>query len=326
MDFNLSAELAACRFGDPQRPVTADEVIDRLRAGELVPNVELRAVDLTGKDLSGLSMRDLDLTEVDLSRVNLSWADLTDAVLYRANLSGAELVKADLTRADLSECNAERTGFGGTTLNHTTFFRAQLSGSSFTQAEVRCVDFRTANLKGARFQNAALSQCLFAGANLQSANFERADVEGSDFHDADLRHAHLKELRGFKTSSWISADIRDVDFCGAYLVRRHIMDQNYLHEFRRDSPKVYWIWWVTSDCGRSFLRWALWTTLVAVLFAGFYSFAAVDFGDYETPFSPLYYSLVTLTTLGYGDVLPASGWAQFLAVCEVIVGYVALGG
>jgi voltage-gated potassium channel Kch len=40
----------------------------------------------------------------------------------------------------------------------------------------------------------------------------------------------------------------------------------------------------------------------------------------------LYYSVVTLTTLGYGDVVPASPTAQVLAMCEVVLGYVMLGG
>ena len=53
---------------------------------------------------------------------------------------------------------------------------------------------------------------------------------------------------------------------------------------------------------------------------------ALDYGDQRTPLSSLYYSVVTLTTLGYGDVVPASIWAQLLAMVEVLLGYVMLGG
>jgi voltage-gated potassium channel Kch len=52
----------------------------------------------------------------------------------------------------------------------------------------------------------------------------------------------------------------------------------------------------------------------------------VDFGPYETVMSPLYYSVVTLTTLGYGDVLPNSLAAQVAAMVEVLLGYIMLGG
>ena len=53
---------------------------------------------------------------------------------------------------------------------------------------------------------------------------------------------------------------------------------------------------------------------------------SIDFGDYPTILSPLYFSVVTLTTLGYGDVLPASLAAQCVAMLQVVAGYFALGG
>jgi voltage-gated potassium channel Kch len=36
--------------------------------------------------------------------------------------------------------------------------------------------------------------------------------------------------------------------------------------------------------------------------------------------------VVTLTTLGYGDVIPASAGGQVIAMVEVVTGYVMLGG
>jgi voltage-gated potassium channel Kch len=52
----------------------------------------------------------------------------------------------------------------------------------------------------------------------------------------------------------------------------------------------------------------------------------VDYGDYETWLSPMYYSIVTMTTLGYGDAVPASTGAQLVAMFEVLIGYIMLGG
>jgi hypothetical protein len=112
-------------------------------------------------------------------------------------------------------------------------------------------------------------------------------------------------------------------------VRRHIQDTNYIYEFRqqnRTNRVLYWLWWVTSDCGRSLARWTLWTLLVALLYSLAYTRVAIDWGDYESPLSPLYFSIVTFTTLGYGDVLPASAGAQALVISEVILGYLSLGG
>jgi hypothetical protein len=68
------------------------------------------------------------------------------------------------------------------------------------------------------------------------------------------------------------------------------------------------------------------TALIALTFAVAYTFVDIDFGRYETAISPLYYSVVTMTTLGFGDAVPASTAAQALAMAQVLLGHVMLGG
>ena len=45
-----------------------------------------------------------------------------------------------------------------------------------------------------------------------------------------------------------------------------------------------------------------------------------------TGFTGLYFSFITLSTVGYGDIIPASGLARMLAMVEAVFGmfYVAL--
>ena len=112
-------------------------------------------------------------------------------------------------------------------------------------------------------------------------------------------------------------------------MRRHVLDENYIAEFRaqgRAHEFAYKLWWLSSDCGRSLTRWTLWSVFIAGVFAGIYTQVDLDYGAHETWLSPIYYSVVTFTTLGYGDVLPASVAAQVVAMAEVVLGYVALGG
>lgn len=47
--------------------------------------------------------------------------------------------------------------------------------------------------------------------------------------------------------------------------------------------------------------------------------ASTDFGSW------LYYSIVTITTLGFGDYTPAHGWAQAVTAVEVMCGLIFLG-
>ena len=108
------------------------------------------------------------------------------------------------------------------------------------------------------------------------------------------------------------------------------MDQNYLHEFRESSRLnriLYGVWWFTSDCGRSIWRWCAMIAAFTVLYAGLFTLVDISYGAHDpTWLTRLYFSVVTLTTLGYGDVLPASAAAKWLIMAEVVTGYVMLGG
>ena len=77
------------------------------------------------------------------------------------------------------------------------------------------------------------------------------------------------------------------------------------------------------------ILWANAYSLLAVLDSGsfHYSYAQpseqLHFGDQATVLA-LYYSFVTLTTLGYGDIVPASSTSRMLAAVEAIVGQIYL--
>jgi uncharacterized protein YjbI with pentapeptide repeats len=294
----------------------------------------LRGAHLIGEDLSGLDLSGLDLSGADLSRVSLSnskliGARLAGVVLFEADLTGCELLSADLSEANLSSCRAAGAGFESATLVNATLFSADLKGATFTKANLRGADMRRADLQDTRIREADISDVDLTRCKLQSADLEGSCVDRATLMDADLCHSRLRGLKGYATANWIGADVHGVNFTGAYLTRRTIMDQNYLHEFRtqsRANAAVYWLWWVTSDCGRSFLRWGACIFMLLGLFAVLFSFVAIDYGEYSTSISSFYYSVVTLTTLGYGDVRPASMAAQILAMIEVVIGYVMLGG
>ena len=75
--------------------------------------------------------------------------------------------------------------------------------------------------------------------------------------------------------------------------------------------------------------WAFAYSLVDTLEPGSFKCSALDEGEAfmqltEASFYPLYYSLVTLTTLGYGDIVPVSRAASMLAVLEAMTGQVYL--
>jgi hypothetical protein len=77
-------------------------------------------------------------------------------------------------------------------------------------------------------------------------------------------------------------------------------------------------------------RWAGWSLLLALLFA--FVFWQLGPDSFDTPHlkfnlsTMFYYSVVTFTTLGFGDIIPKTTTAAMCVTVEVIVGYVMLGG
>ncbi len=307
-----------CRQGNPDRPVNLD-----LR-GINLNNKNLSKLDLSGYDLSFASMNRADCTGT-----NFSYARLVGSRLEKAVLTECEFIGADLSHARLNECHAKHCGFGGANLSHASVINGYLAEAVLSRSVLQSADLRAANLCSARISEADLSHAVFTRANLCDADLKHSNVAYTLFGLADMKRCRLLGVKQFKTANWVGADIRDMDLRGAYLVRRHISDENYLFEFQSQSrihKFIYWIWWVTSDCGRSLLRWLIWLIGATLLFAGIYTQMAIDFGPNETWFSPVYFSFVTLTTLGYGDAVPVSLAAQMVVSLQAVTGYMGLGG
>jgi uncharacterized protein YjbI with pentapeptide repeats len=287
------------------------------------------AAEDVSQDYAGQDLRGHDFTGANLEGANFMGADLTDALFFEAQLSDAEFTGAILDGANFEQATAKRASFGNASMKDVRLFGADLSGATLSGADLSRADVRCATLCDVR-----MVQCTLDGADLERADLTKASARGSscqrtNFNQAKLAGACLRELRGAETASWLEAQITEVDFTGAYLLRRQILDQNYIHEFRNRSRAhhaIYWVWWLTSDCGRSMLRWGVCTLSVAVFFGLAFMTVDVDFGDSQTLLSPFYFSLVTITTLGYGDVLPRSMAAQILVMAEVAMGYMMLGG
>ena len=297
------------------REITGPELGEALRAVGEHAGIDLRGASLDGADLTGL---------------HLFKANLEGASLRGADLSGAELTGANLTSADLERAVLVGTGLGHARLHDAQAFEADFTNATLTGTDLSHTTLHCAKLAGARVREADLSDADLRGADLRGAQLSLTAVPGASFDDADLRGARLRAIAGFETASWYGVDIRDINFAGAYRLRRHIVDENYLREFKEGGPvqhAVYWFWWVTSDCGRSLGRWMANIFLVAAAFAGLFSMVGLQTGVHErSPLTFLYYSVVTLTSLGYGDIVPSSSLGQVLVMLEVCVGYMMLGG
>ena len=87
---------------------------------------------------------------------------------------------------------------------------------------------------------------------------------------------------------------------------------------------------ITTDYGRSIQRWLLWVLGVIFCFALLFylNTGIIQFsnGNDVTQFiDSLYFSVVTFTTLGYGDITAVTTIGKLLVLIEVMFGYL-MGG
>lgn len=307
-----------CQKHHPERPVSLD----------------LRGITLFHENLSGLDLSGYDFSYANLNRSDLSGSIMTYAVFHHATMEQAtldecEFIGSDLTGAGLNECSAKRCGFGGADLSGASMINADLSDATLSRSKLVDADMRAANLENARLSEADLTRAIFTRARLVNSDLKHSNVFKTNFELADMQGCRLLAIKNFKKARWIGADIRGLDLRGAYMVRRYIADENYLFEFKVTSKfhnALYYLWWASSDCGRSLLRWFVWLFCATLFFAAIYTQVDIDYGEHVTWFSPVYFSFVTLTTLGYGDAVPASLTGQLFVALQAVTGYMGLGG
>jgi hypothetical protein len=107
---------------------------------------------------------------------------------------------------------------------------------------------------------------------------------------------------------------------------RMLFVDRYAYDKNKDPPYRYWL---PYSFNRSLLL-LLWSYLEMVIgFAYMYrQFDIISYADctnlIATVREALYFSVVTITTLGYGDMRPLPGWGRFFASIEPIMGIVLL--
>lgn len=140
-------------------------------------------------------------------------------------------------------------------------------------------------------------------------------------------------------------DSRHIDEVASPFFRRYVADQQFIRAFNQANPILAKLWRWSSDYGRSLTLWGFWSLFFASLFAlaymplpawmpswtqdwtpRFHQTTGAYSGEPLTFWNCFYFSIVTFTTLGFGDVVADNAAARLLVTLEVIFGYLMLGG
>jgi hypothetical protein len=263
---------------------------------------------------AGASVRP-DLSGATLANARLMGADLAGADLMNANLQGAKLMGAHLSGADLTHANLRDAN-----LSDAQLWVADLTNANLRHAILANADLMSGTLKGAKL----------VGTDLTGANLVEADLSGA-------QAASVKYDRKRMRNRYRGALVATMD--GDPIFKRDAQDQVYLdamEECTRRSPwkRVLFRLWGITDFGRDLGSVGVFALAVVFLFGCIYladyaylkqlfHFRDVSLG--ATALTPFYYSVVTFTTLGFGDVYPKHWLGEVIVMTEVILGYLSLG-
>jgi len=286
---------------------------------------DLRDSDLGGRNLQGACLNEAKLQGAFLKEANLDGAELNRATLQSARLAGASLKQASLSNANLENAYLEGAKLQKARLDYSDLQEARLDSADLEGASLLDADLRRAILTGANLQKAVLLNANFREAILAGARIQRADLRGVNLEGANvtgIKYDRKHRYRGIRVATCY----------GSPRFKRFAQDQDFIEETRSHwfLFPIYLLWSISSDCGRSFVRWAGWSVVLAIIFGlMFYRLGPEAFAVADLPWNlstMIYYSVVTFTTLGFGDVTPKTTEAAWWVMGEVITGYVMLGG
>lgn len=202
----------------------------------------------------------------------------------------------------------------GTFYGHLDLRGVILRNTDLTKRNLSRVDFFAADFSGAKLTQADLSDSYLSEADICGTSFDWAKMEG----------ALLDNVSYDSRTSFLGVDLQKVNFTLAALLHDLAITQQRIAHLKKRNPLLAAFLRITSEYGLSLTRFFGWTVGVILLFAILYSIIPGALSK-EGYWNAVYFSVVTFTTLGYGDVVPNSVVGQLLAMIEVATGYL-MGG
>ncbi|MHC4586394.1 MAG: pentapeptide repeat-containing protein [Planctomycetota bacterium] len=315
--------------------------------GACLDRVNLKGANLEGANLSDAYLKGADLSTAHLEGAHLRHAHLEGGYLYHAHLAGAYLYEAHLQNADLSNCHLENAALVQCHLEDASLSSAYMSGADFRRAHLDHTNLCYTHLEYANLKYAHLERAFIVKAHLENSNFEQAIVDGSTLFWA----CHVDRSTNFRG---VALDRVRVDTGTKQLLEYNIRRMNW-EQWYEEHPRLRFPvkgFWQISDYGLSTRQIITLFFKLVILFAViYYVWGSIDhylmgvqnrpgivsnlFVDryglkiawWLVPLRTLYFSIVTMTTLGFGDMYANahSFWGHILLSIQVVLGYVLLG-
>jgi uncharacterized protein YjbI with pentapeptide repeats len=327
----------------------------------MLNNIVCHGGDWSDADFTATQFTEPDFFESDFQSCNFHkakfWngANLKDCNFWGANMDNAILSGVDLENAQMGDTSMVHANLEGANLKSANLWAADLQDANLSSAQCHDTNMLNVNLTGGALKDAVLERAILEDACFKNSNMQGVDLRFADMSRCIFEHADMTGVLFNKNATY--SGIRTASCYGAPSFKRFADDQDFVEELKKTDwdPLVklrenknwrwakpvptgkylFWLWEITSDCGRSLLRWSLLTVVLAAIFSlaiylmGPTAFHVNSYDGVQLPWTfgtTMYYSIVTFSTLGYGDILPKTPGAAYIIMAEVGVGYMMLGG
>ncbi|MGI1998697.1 pentapeptide repeat-containing protein [Shewanella frigidimarina] len=300
---------------------------------------------------------DCNMTNVSITKSDLSKAKFGKVILKGAHLGGLmhtgqsnlESTYSNLSGAYFVNCDFsgnwyQKYDFTNSVLTGSSFENCKLLGADFSSSTTNSVNFSNAELIHTKFNSSRLEGSTFIGSDLSYSDLSLTNISKTNFSNANLNGAIFKTKGLIKRIQSTFSSIKSKNnYVGCRVessygnerLKKSINEEVYIEEFAKEHPHLYKLWLISSDCGRSIKLWLIWSLLTVLLFAATYynlGCSGFSFADGIKPLAEqrsyllyIYYSIVTFTTLGFGDITPVTIEAMAVVVLEVTIGFTMLG-
>jgi len=263
-------------------------------------------------------------TKNEIEQLNREGQSLSGFQLNFADLKNANLVDADLKSCDLR--------------------RANLSNASMYGADLEGANLFKANLEGANLKNANLKNCQLLGANITDTKLHNINWGAEDKVinelDAEKSMSFSTSKSKYKEAEEIYRSIR------LTMQNQSLGDESsriFIREMickRKQHPKYSFFRLVskfadvTTAYGESLTR-ILSSGFGVIFFSallygiegvsykdrilGFFVNDIQDYGVWATLGDLFYFSVITFTTVGFGEITPIGPLGKFLTIFEGLV-------
>lgn len=321
-------------------------------SGSIFSNSDFTDVDLMDADLSEASF-----AEVVAQRARLSGADFTSAFAPGCRFSFTSSYGTKFDDAILYDSRFIYSDF-----DRSSFAEAKCSGSNFKFASLEDADFSNCALYGADFRGSRLYGTTFTGAKVDDETIFQNHYEFTpDNSITNSVYPKVNDMWGHKLPNVSNDDNSEENNSRKGIwshkqaeelyrqnslpqqSRHHHSSQKDIHRTSFERPSLHGEWWrlTFSKHVTGYGENPYSVGLTAGLTIGIFSILYAILGGVEsdevsrvpsifgiesisTIADSIYFSILTFSTLGYGDLQPASWPIRFLATIEALLGAVLI--